>query len=91
MTNTQTLEWEYQTIPMTAIIEYSQKDYSFELISPLAKKFSGGHLLYVAPVVYELTESMEDGLIRDRIRILNLRPRVIEQCNQWINERMQIC
>jgi hypothetical protein len=88
---TQTLQWEHQTVLMIAIIEYSRKDYSFELISPMTNKFSGGHLLYIAPAVYDLLESMEEGFTRDGIRILNLRPRVIEQCNQWIDERMQIC
>jgi hypothetical protein len=82
---TKTIQWIHQNIQMKAILIYSSKDYEFKLILPFIQEFDGMHMLHMAPVAYTLLEGEEQDkktIRRNGIHYINLRPIVIERCNQ---------
>lgn len=87
---TKTFKWLYYDMPMEAIVLYTSKDYEFTLVSPFHQSFEGMHMMLLAPIAYGYLDSDEPSIMQDGITIKNLRPIVIERCNRWIDETMQI-
>lgn len=83
---TKKIQWLHQNMQMEAILLYSSKNYEFKLISPFSQEFDGMHMLHMAPFAYTLLEGEDQDkktISRNGIHYLNLRPIVIERCNQW--------
>ena len=86
----ETIQWLYFDMPMKAVVSFSGKDYEFELVSPFQQSFEGTHMLHMAPIEYGLFDNHDQNIVKDGKTIKNLRPIVIDKCNRWIDETMQI-
>lgn len=77
------IEWEYQGLPIKAIINYWSKDYNFEMVEPYQVSFLGGHLMYIAPIKYHAEELSQPNTI-------NLVSKVKNDCESWLTRELKI-